>query len=194
MEDLRNDIRYSENKWEEEDGIKLWWHEIFIRRIWNNLWQASLQLSVKALQMPIYRKCHYKRGKPQLVTGKSITLLKRSAQCCGSGSGVFLSTGSGIFFPDLGSGPFFWWHFLTLSSESLLWYLFWTELLLKLTHETISSKKKVCLVLLPPFYIGSRIRDPGWKNSRIRDKISRIRNTGSALHFKEQFPFIYHWV
>jgi hypothetical protein len=49
------------------------------------------------------------------------------------------------------------------------------------TLETVSSKKIVCLLLLDPFYIGSRNQDPspGWINSRIRirEKISRIRNT-----------------
>jgi hypothetical protein len=37
---------------------------------------------------------------------------------------------------------------------------------LKLTRKTVSSKKKVplCLFLLPPFCIGRRIRDQGWKN------------------------------
>jgi hypothetical protein len=58
------------------------------------------------------------------------------------------------FFPDLGyriRPLFFWRKFLTLSSESLLCYLCETGLPLKLSPETISSKKKVCLVLLPPF-------------------------------------------
>jgi hypothetical protein len=31
----------------------------------------------------------------------------------------------------------------------------------------------------PPFYIGRRIRDPRWKNSRIRDKTSRTHNTAN---------------
>jgi hypothetical protein len=57
------------------------------------------------------------------------------------------------FCPYLGSRiwPLFWWNFLTLSSESLLCYLYETGQLLKLTPETICSKKKVCLVLLPLF-------------------------------------------
>jgi hypothetical protein len=74
------------------------------------------------------------------------------------------------FLSDPGSVPLFWWNFLTLSSESLLCDLYETGLLLKLTPETISSKKKLRLLLPPPFYIGRRIRDPGWQNSRIRDK------------------------
>jgi hypothetical protein len=67
--------------------------------------------------------------------------------------------------------PLFWWNFLKFSSESLICYLYETGLLLKLTPETISSKKKVCLVLLPRFYMGLR----------IQDKTSRIRNTGTKL-------------
>jgi hypothetical protein len=43
----------------------------------------------------------------------------------------------------------FWWNFLTLTSASLLCYLYETGILLKLTTETISNKKN--LVLLPPF-------------------------------------------
>jgi hypothetical protein len=95
------------------------------------------------------------------------------------------------FFPDPGSRIQLLFvmkfsNFLTLFSESLLCYLFLTGLLLKLTPETVSSKKKVYLLLPPPFYIGRRIqdvgseiRDRGWKNYRIRirDKTSRIRNT-----------------
>jgi hypothetical protein len=49
-----------------------------------------------------------------------------------------------------------------------------TGLILKLTLETVSSKKKVCLLLLPPFYIGRG----------IRDKTSRIRNTGHDYVFR----------
>jgi hypothetical protein len=64
-------------------------------------------------------------------------------------------------------------------------------LLIKLVPETIRSKKKVGFIFHPPFMY-SRIRDPvlfypqdpgsgsGMKNLgiRIRDKTSRIRNTG----------------
>jgi hypothetical protein len=68
-----------------------------------------------------------------------------------------------IFFriPDLGSGPFF--DEIFLSSESMLCYLYNTGLLLKLAHKTINSMKKLCLLLLPLFYIGlgSEIRDSG---------------------------------
>jgi hypothetical protein len=80
----------------------------------------------------------------------------------------------------------------------MLCYLYNTGLLLKLTHKTINSMKKlpVCLLLLPHFfYIGlgsgirdprSGIRDPGSEirdeqilgsGSGIRDNTSRIRNT-----------------
>jgi hypothetical protein len=45
--------------------------------------------------------------------------------------------------------------------ESLFRYLHETGVLLKLIPETIGSKKKVYLVLLPPFYIGLSIRRPG---------------------------------
>jgi hypothetical protein len=91
-------------------------------------------------------------------------------QCCGSGSEIrdpVLFT-SGIlirneFFPDLGSRirPLFWWNFLILSTESMLCYLYNTSLLLKLsgTHKTISSMKKLCLLLLPLFLHRTRIRD-----------------------------------
>jgi hypothetical protein len=51
--------------------------------------------------------------------------------------------------------------------------LYETGVLLKLIPETISSKKKVCLVLLPPFYIGLRIRD-----EKILE--SGIKHSGSA--------------
>jgi hypothetical protein len=51
----------------------------------------------------------------------------------------------------------FWWNFLT-KSWILVILSSWNYLLLKHTPETISSKKKVCLVLLSPFYIGLRIR------------------------------------
>jgi hypothetical protein len=48
--------------------------------------------------------------------------------------------------------------FFYIIFRSLLCYLNETGLLLKLAPETISSKKKVCSVLLPPFYIERRIR------------------------------------
>jgi hypothetical protein len=98
-------------------------------------------------------------------------------------------SGSGMNFfriPDLGSRirPLFRWNFLTISSESILCYLYNTGLLLKLTHKTINSIKKLCLLLLPLFYIGlgSEIRDPGWTNTRIRirDLGSGIKHPGSA--------------
>jgi hypothetical protein len=49
----------------------------------------------------------------------------------------------------------------------MLCYLYETGLLLKLTSETIDSKKKVWLSFATPFI--HRTSDPGWKNSRIRD-------------------------
>jgi hypothetical protein len=45
----------------------------------------------------------------------------------------------------------------------MLCYLYNTGLLLKLTHKTINSMKKLCLLLLPLFFyigLGSGIRDP----------------------------------
>jgi hypothetical protein len=56
----------------------------------------------------------------------------------------------GEFFPDPGSGPFFGEMFLHYIQNPCC-YLYATGLLLKLTPETISSKKRACLVLLPPF-------------------------------------------
>jgi hypothetical protein len=61
----------------------------------------------------------------------------------------------------------------------LLSSLYGTGLLLKLTPETISSKKKVFfLVLPPPFYIGLRIRDP---RPRIRIWDEKILGSGSGI-------------
>jgi hypothetical protein len=60
----------------------------------------------------------------------------------------------------------------------MLFYLYETGVLLKLTPETISSKKKECLVLLPLFYIGLRIRDP---RSGIRIRDEKIIGSGSGL-------------
>jgi hypothetical protein len=56
-----------------------------------------------------------------------------------------------------------------------------TGLLLKLTPETISSKKKVGLVLPPPFTkdVGSGFRDPR-SGSRISDPKSGIKHPGSV--------------
>jgi hypothetical protein len=42
----------------------------------------------------------------------------------------------------------------------------------------MSSKRKVCLVLLPPFYLGLRIRDPG---SRIRIRDEKTLGSGSGI-------------
>jgi hypothetical protein len=69
-----------------------------------------------------------------------------------------LDTGSGSrmnFFwtSELGSGPCFLWNFLTLYSESLLCYLYETGLLLKLSPETVCSKKKLIFLLLPTFLL-----------------------------------------
>jgi hypothetical protein len=63
----------------------------------------------------------------------------------------------------------------------MLCYLYNTGLLFKLTHKTINSMKKLCLLLLPFFYIGlgSGIRDPG---SGIRDPRSGIRDPGSGMN------------
>jgi hypothetical protein len=108
---------------------------------------------------------------------------------------LFLPLGSGseIHFFRISDPAFFGWNFLTgtLSSESLLCYLYETGLLLKLNPETVSSKKKVCLLLLTPFFTGHKIRDTEWKNSRIRDKTSRIRNTGWKVVFLGTFVRIY---
>jgi hypothetical protein len=76
--------------------------------------------------------------------------------------------------PDPGSGPFF--------DEIFLQYN--TGLLLKLTHKTINSMKKLCLLLLPFFYIGlgSGIRDPGSGMNKYLDPDPRsgIKHPGSA--------------
>jgi hypothetical protein len=96
----------------------------------------------------------------------------------------------GWIFPDPGSGPFFgdiFLHYL----QNFCCDLYETELpvLLKLTPETISSKKKVCLVLLPPFYIGLWIRDPdpGWK--KLSDPESGIKHLGSVTLNR----YYYYW-
>jgi hypothetical protein len=60
----------------------------------------------------------------------------------------------------------------------MLFYLYETEVLLKITPETKSSMKKECLVLLSPFYIGLRIRDP---RSGIRIRDEKIIGSGSGL-------------
>jgi hypothetical protein len=84
------------------------------------------------------------------------TYVYRSVADLNPGSG-FLPPGSGIrirdeFFPDIGSRirPLIWWHFLTLSSESMLFYLYNTGLLLKLTHKTVNTMNKLCLILAVP--------------------------------------------
>jgi hypothetical protein len=78
-----------------------------------------------------------------------------------SGSGAILPLGSGMIFcriPELGFGPFFVEIFLHYLQNHC--YLYETGLLLKLTLETIIlAYLLVCLVLLPPFYIGLSIRD-----------------------------------
>jgi hypothetical protein len=92
-------------------------------------------------------------------------------QCCGSGIRCFYHYLIRIpdqFFQDPGSSLFFLQNFLTLSWESLLSLRNWATL--KTYSEIVSSTKKVCLLLLPPFLhydVGSGIRNPGWKNSRI---------------------------
>jgi hypothetical protein len=54
-----------------------------------------------------------------------------------------------------------------------------TGLLLILAHKTISSMKKLCLLLLPFFYIGPgyEIRVPGWTN------------TGTLIRIRYQFLY-----
>jgi hypothetical protein len=96
-------------------------------------------------------------------------------------------SGSGMNFfriPDLGSRlrPLFWWHFLTISSESMLCYLYNTGLLQKLTHKTINSMKKLCFLLLPLFLHRTRIRDPrsGMNKYSDPDPGSGIKHPGSA--------------
>jgi hypothetical protein len=76
--------------------------------------------------------------------------------------------------------PLFWWNFLTISSESMLCYLYNTGLLLKLTHKTINSMKKLCLLLLPLFLHRTRIRDPRFGMNKYSDPGSGIKHPGSA--------------
>jgi hypothetical protein len=120
----------------------------------------------------------------QFRIGAKIKKIISCTQCCGSGSGIrcfFTLWIRDAFFPDPGSRipPLFWWNFLTISSEYMLCYFYNTGLLLKLTHKTINSMKKLYLLLLPLYLHRTRIRDPRWTNTRIRirDKTSRIRNT-----------------
>jgi hypothetical protein len=135
------------------------------------------------------------RGSPAQARVWS-TSLSRNTECFGSvhtvlwsGSGAFLPPGSRIqildeFFPDprsrISDPAPFWGNFLTFSSESLLCYLSETGLLIKLTPETMSNKETVCFVLLPPFYIGLRHRDPGSK-IRVPGSGSDPQNLGSWL-------------
>jgi hypothetical protein len=49
--------------------------------------------------------------------------------------------------------------------------------------------KKAVFIFNLPFYVGSWMKkcldpDPGWKNVRIRNKTSRIRNTDCSLRFE----------
>jgi hypothetical protein len=102
----------------------------------------------------------------------------------------------GWIFPDPGSGPFFgdiFLHYL----QNFCCDLYETELpvLLKLTPETISSKKKSMFSFATPFLHRTLNQGSGSGmkkiiGSGIRDKTSRIRNTEPVLlllvpvHFK----------
>jgi hypothetical protein len=56
--------------------------------------------------------------------------------------------------PDLGSRirPLFWWNFLTISSESMLCYLYNTGLLLTLTHKTLTAWNSYAYFCYPFFF------------------------------------------
>jgi hypothetical protein len=79
----------------------------------------------------------------------------------GSSAFYLLDPGSGMqFFSIPDPAPFFGEIFLHyVSSESFICYLYETGLLLKLCRETVNSKKNVIFLLLPPFYLGSWVRD-----------------------------------
>jgi hypothetical protein len=76
---------------------------------------------------------------------------------------------------------FFKGDFLTLSSKSLYFLFIFQEtwLLLKLAPATISSKKKVSLILPFAFCVGSGIRDEVTLVSGSGMKNFRIHNTAS---------------
>jgi hypothetical protein len=78
---------------------------------------------------------------------------------------------------DPGSGPFFDDIFLQYLQNPCYVYLYNTGLLFTLTHKTINCMKKLCLLLLPLFYIGlgSGIRD-----EQILGSGSGIKHPGSA--------------
>jgi hypothetical protein len=120
------------------------------------------------------------KEKVEWHTENTIPVIHASVADPDPGSVDFLPPGSGMnFWRILDPAPFLVKIFLHSLPNPCYGFLM---KLLKLTPETISCKKKVCLVLLPPFYIGPRIRDPrsGMKNSRIRDKTSRICNTDTC--------------
>jgi hypothetical protein len=74
----------------------------------------------------------------------------------------------------------------------LLCYFYETGLHLKLTPEAVSSKTKVCLFLLPPFFIGGRTRDrkSGIPDEKILGSGSKTKHPGSATLLSAFTPFI----
>ncbi len=84
-------------------------------------------------------------------------------QCCGSGSGAFLTPGSGIrnmFFPDLGSQ--------THSFESLV-TIFWILSSIILWNLGLQKQVWQQIFSTPLIFCCFFIRDPGWVKM-IRDK------------------------